>query len=706
MNCISATNPLFALAAQPRARATASRPYELARAVTVAWAGFLLLALPVAAFAQDASPATAPPQAEIARLLPPPGMQLEPAVQQDLAGREAELRERLAALTSAKVSEDDLADVEIYLKAVRLALRHGEFYTPQDVDLARQLLDQAAQRLEALSDGKRPWDKQRGLVVRGFRSKLDGSAQPYGLVVPEELKLEKPVPLYVWLHGRGDKTTDLQFIVQRQTRTGRISPPDAIVLHPMGRYCNAFKFAGETDVLEAIEAVARHYPIDRDRIVLWGFSMGGAGAWHLGAHFPDHWVAVSPGAGFAETRRYINLQPEQFPPVYQQTLWGLYDVPDYVRNLFNVPVVAYSGENDRQIQAAKVMEEAFQQNGRKLTHLIGPGTGHNYHPDTLRDLESRLKAIADKGLNRYPTHVSLQTKTLRYNRCHWVEILSLKKHWSDSKVDAAAGELGRIRLTTNNVAALSIRSPWRDLPNFAEQLLIDIDGQTIRVMPDNQTAAVQLICRDGRWRLAEEDLAAAPRPGEPLRKRPGLQGPIDDVLLEPFLVVLPSAKAEHAAIEAWVQFESQHFIDRWRALFRGEPRVKLDREVTAEDLKNYHVIVWGDPASNQLLARLADDLPVQWSAAKITAGEKSYPANTHVPALIYPNPLNPAKYVVLNSGITFREGHDRTNSLQIPKLPDWAVIDVTTPPDGLAPGKVVAADFFNEQWQWKPAKER
>ena len=59
------------------------------------------------------------------------------------------------------------------------------------------------------------------------------------------------------------------------------------------------------------------------------------------------------------------------------------------------------------------------------------------------------------------------------------------------------------------------------------------------------------------------------------------------------------------------------------------------------------------------------------------------------------------KYLVVNSGLTFREGHDRTNSLQNPKLPDWAVIDIRQPPNDLTPGKVVAADFFDESWQWK-----
>jgi hypothetical protein len=59
-------------------------------------------------------------------------------------------------------------------------------------------------------------------------------------------------------------------------------------------------------------------------------------------------------------------------------------------------------------------------------------------------------------------------------------------------------------------------------------------------------------------------------------------------------------------------------------------------------------------------------------------------------------------YVVLNSGITSREGHDHNNSLQNPHLPDWAIIDVSQqPPTRLTPGAVRAADFFDEQWQLK-----
>jgi hypothetical protein len=67
--------------------------------------------------------------------------------------------------------------------------------------------------------------------------------------------------------------------------------------------------------------------------------------------------------------------------------------------------------------------------------------------------------------------------------------------------------------------------------------------------------------------------------------------------------------------------------------------------------------------------------------------------------------LNPSRYVVLNSGFTYRDYDYLNNARQVPKLPDWAIIDITTPPDARKPGKVVAADFFGESWELKPARD-
>lgn len=622
----------------------------------------------------------------IPRKLPPQGKKLKAEVREKLTKKLNDVQQQL----EAHGNQPFVSDVHIFTDAVKLALLHDEFYRKGDEQRANELLDLADQRLNQLKVGHAPWTDDTGLVVRGHRSTIDGSTQPYGLVIPESLDLSQPVPLYVWLHGRGDKTTNLAFIHQRQTSKGKIAPEHAIVLHPFGRQCIGFKSAGEIDVLEAIDHVALHYNIDRSRIVLMGFSMGGAGCWHLGAHYADRWVAMSPGAGFAETAKYQKLDPAQVL-WYERQLWGNYDVPNYVRNLFNLPVIAYSGEKDKQIQAARVMEQAFASHGKKLNHKIGPGMGHKYCPQTLEAILKELKNHCDSGLNSSPKKVHLQTQTLRYNRLHWVNVQRLEKHWHDTRVDAELADEKSLRVTTSNVAALQL-TPAK-LPR---QVDISIDGQMLSSVPTQQLISgertVSLVKTNGQWANGQPSLTQ-------LAKKPGLQGPIDDAFLEPFLVVLPSGQCQHQAVQQWVEFEQAHLLDRWRALYRGEARVKRDTEVTADDIANYHLVLWGDPTANKILSRIADHLPIRWNANEIVVGQNRYPASGHALVMVYPNPESPTKYVVLNSGPTFREGHDRTNSLQNPKLPDWAVFDLSQHPNALSAGHVVAAEFFDEHWQ-------
>ena len=92
-------------------------------------------------------------------------------------------------------------------------------------------------------------------------------------------------------------------------------------------------------------------------------------------------------------------------------------------------------------------------------------------------------------------------------------------------------------------------------------------------------------------------------------------------------------------------------------------------------------------------------LPIRWDATAVHVGDKSFSADHHLPALIYPNPLNPKRYVVLNSGFTFREYDYLNNARQVPKLPDWAVLDISVPASSRFPAKVVTADFFDEEWK-------
>ena len=239
--------------------------------------------------------------------LPPPGITIDASDRQELAASAAALRRDIDSL-SAELSANSplrplLSDIDIFHKAVDWALRYNEFFDVKQVAFAKTLLRQGKERADQLRAGQAPWLEATGLVLRGYRSKLDGSIQPYGLVIPTNRPSldQQQNRLLVWLAGRNEKRTELAFLAERESSPGPFTPLDTIVLHPYGRFCNANKFAGEVDVFEAMAAVRGRYEIDPNRIFVAGFSMGGASAWHLATHHVGLWCGASPGAGFAET---------------------------------------------------------------------------------------------------------------------------------------------------------------------------------------------------------------------------------------------------------------------------------------------------------------------------------------------------------------------------------------------------------------------
>ncbi|MBM3728506.1 MAG: hypothetical protein FJW40_24155 [Acidobacteria bacterium] len=351
------------------------------------------------------------------RPIPPPGVAIPAPERTDLEARAARLGEAVARLKTA--GHELWPDVAIFHKAADWALRYNEFFRAEESQRARQILDAGLERAAALQRGESPWTRASGLVVRGYVSRIDESVQPYGLVIPETFTPRSTHRWRVdaWFHGRNETLSELNFLYERMRNPGEFTPPTAIVLHLYGRYCNANKFAGEVDLFEALAAVRKHYPIDGDRILVRGFSMGGAAAWHIAAHHAGQWAAAAPGAGFSESADFLkvfNTQPH--PPAWEQKLWRLYDATEYAVNLEQVPTVAYSGEIDRQKQAADMMDKAMTAEGLRMVHIIGPNTPHRYHPDSKVEINARLDAIAERGRDRYPRSIRFTTATLRYNR--------------------------------------------------------------------------------------------------------------------------------------------------------------------------------------------------------------------------------------------------------------------------------------------------
>lgn len=599
------------------------------------------------------------------------------------------------------------ADVDIFLKAVRFAIDFHEWYEkkPEEGEKkALQLLTTAANRIAGLERNETYWLNTPGMTVLGYYSKLDDAPIPYIVETPPRLVYgpDKPaVPGWVFLHGRFDKVTDLNFIAGGlQGKTGmRFRTLNVIVVHPFGRYCNGFKGAGETDVLECMAEAQQRLNLDPARMSLLGYSMGGAGAWHLGAHFADRWAKVHAGGGFVDVRRYTKLKPEQMPPAYEQTLWGIYDVPDYARNYLNTFVISYDGSEDHLRDGGDYMKEVLDREGVPHRRIVVEGMDHGYLQSTKQEVMDTLEN--DSVITQpWPDKVALQTRSARYASMYWVKLLEVAKPWEDTRVEAALNSTGdTLTIATKNVLTVKLDVPWKAAAS-TRHFIIDGHKQEYQeersYSKDTDKAQTYFLQHqdDNQWLITTSD------PDQNTSRKAGGTC-IDDAFRDRFTIVLPDRPGRHPETDAWVKTESRHAIERWRRFYRGNPRVIYASELPAKLTAEYgNLILWGDDKSNTVIAKLLAQLPVKWQDDKLNMGRLTAPSHSSMPMLIQAVKLDDQqRFVVLNSGITNREAHDKSNTLQNPKLPDWVLLDITVPPNEQAPGRIKQAGFSDRRWQ-------
>jgi hypothetical protein len=648
----------------------------------------------------QASPAEKTPNSPINH---PP----DDATLKQIRDRGDKLSQRLLSLRRRGVADTVLVEAEIYHKAADWITRLNEFYHPDAAAWTLDALDRGLLRSGQISQGETPWLQELGRpVVRAYRSRVDGSVQPYSVTFPADYGADaaKRWRLDVVLHGRDNTLTEVKFLHQHNGEGPAVKDQNFVKLEVYGRGNNGYRWAGETDVSEAIDAflaverqLGRLNQLNLTHAVLRGFSMGGAGTWHLGLHAPTRWGVLGPGAGFTTTRGYWKDLPEKLP-AYQEDCLHIYDAVDYALNAFNVPIVAYAGAKDPQLQAAQAIGAQLKQWDIPMTLLVAPDLEHQFPPDWQQKAEEEYVKQLAKGRGEYPSRVRFVTYTLRYDQCAWLSLLSLDRHYQRAEVDAVLTEEG-YTLQTTNVRALRIELA----PGASRRPVnVKLDGQALSVRPYLTTAGtlqLYFLKRGEQWTEVMPERLLTDRHRRP-QKIPTQQGPIDDAFMDRFLCVHGTGEPWHPATQKYADEALRRFTAEWEKYLRGDLPVKDDVEVTPEDVATHHLILFGDPSSNSLIAQALDGLPLQWSREKIQFAGHTVPAAEHVPVLICPSPLNVNHYVVLNSGHTFHAADfEGTNARLFPRLGDFALLRLVATKDDPLAIEVVSAGLFDEAWR-------
>jgi poly(3-hydroxybutyrate) depolymerase len=223
---------------------------------------------------------------------------------------------RLQKLEAGSRVRTDLAEKyrpEILFPADRIRLVNRGVVEPGGFDV-EAALGEAESTLSAITARRDPFAGRTGIFKRHYLMAESGEIMPYSLYVPTSYNGRKPFPLVVALHGSGASEESF-FTGGQQRQVPTVAEERGfLVVAPLGyRVTGGYgrttptssqdpqavrrRELSETDVLRVIDLVRQAYKVDDDRISLLGHSMGAAGAWHLGAKFPERWAAIACVAG-------------------------------------------------------------------------------------------------------------------------------------------------------------------------------------------------------------------------------------------------------------------------------------------------------------------------------------------------------------------------------------------------------------------------
>ncbi len=202
----------------------------------------------------------------------------------------------------------------------------------------------------------------------------------YAVFIPARYQPGRPTPTVLFLHGAGERGTD----GQKPTLVGigpylkaKGSSIPYLVIFPQaeetqGRALTPW-LAGEPDAeraLKILDEVSKQFTVDKQRVSLAGWSMGGYGAWSLAAAHPERWagVAILSGGG----------DPKFAAAVKSLPLWVFHGYRDHL-----VP-----------LKEAHQMVTAVKDAGGDIVYNELPDAGHDLFAETFGN-EALLNWFAD-----------------------------------------------------------------------------------------------------------------------------------------------------------------------------------------------------------------------------------------------------------------------------------------------------------------------
>jgi len=186
----------------------------------------------------------------------------------------------------------------------------------------------------------------------------------YLLYLPPDYEQKDSWPLLVFLHGAGERGSDLNRVKAhgpaKLVEQGRDFP--FVIVSPQCPEGQWWPILGR-EVLALIDEMLERYKIDPDRVYLTGLSMGGYGTWAIASAWPERFAAIVPICGGGR--------------------------PFTAANLKKVPVWAFHGAKDPVVplSESQQMVDAVNRAGGKAKLTIYPDAEHDSWTQTYDNPE-------------------------------------------------------------------------------------------------------------------------------------------------------------------------------------------------------------------------------------------------------------------------------------------------------------------------------
>lgn len=170
-------------------------------------------------------------------------------------------------------------------------------------------------------------------------------------------------PLMVFLHGSGERGTDLDDVLRNGPPKlfGKMKELNSFMI--ITPQCPDGRWWDSVAVKDLIDQTVASQPVDKSRIYLTGISMGGFGVWDLLKAYPEYFAAAMPMCGGGD--------------------------PHSAGRFKNVPIWIFHGSQDADvpIQRSIEMDEALRKAGGNPTFTLYPDSGHDCWTRSYNDPE-------------------------------------------------------------------------------------------------------------------------------------------------------------------------------------------------------------------------------------------------------------------------------------------------------------------------------